>query len=335
MSQTNPDIIKLITESVDINSKKEILFNGQKVNELSNDTYAKEPSGKMLFDELQKIIYQKFYIQPCESLSHDLPTMESLKENIAELGKANTGNDYFDEGWMTEKNDDGDAFIATKGNYRMQLKPGEFLNVLSGKSSKDNRREVKIYRAKEQAGVNDIFYFAYGKAVADFNEDFMGRFYFNATFEGNRKLLNLITLFLNEFNVSFIFKCLIHPFYYGRSDTSVLYVNKQYANFAFDHLESIYHEINDHLRDSLPLFVYPVKNGIGFAEQPPAESESFGTHWSKIIAAGMMKAFENNIPKEKWPDEVLKHIEKNHGYTDLSCLYQNPDSNYPYSFIVA
>lgn len=333
MSQTNPDIIKLITESVDINSKKEILFNGQIVNKISDDTYAKEPSGKMLFDEVQKIIYREFYIQPCEPLSHDLPTKESLKENIAELSKANTGNDHFDEGWNVEKNEDGDALIACKGNYRIQLKTGEFLNVRSGDSSDGNGREVRIYRPKEYGSINDIFYFAFGRPVGDSNEDFMVRFYFNATFEGNMKIMQLITSFLNEFHVPFIFKCLIHPYYYGRSDTSVLYVNKQYASFTFDFLESIQEEIKDGLRDSLPLFVYPVSEGVGFAEQPVAESESFGSHWAKIIAAAIMKAFENNIAKEKWKEEILKHIQYNHGYADLSCFYKNSQSHYPYSFI--
>jgi hypothetical protein len=334
MRQSNIELIKLITESVEINSQKEIIFNGQIVNKISGDTYAKEPSGKMLFEELQKIIYREFYIQPCEPLSHDLPTKESLEENIARLSKANAGNDNFDEGWIVEKNEDGDALIACKGNCRIQLKPGEFLNVRSGDTSQGNRREVRIYRPKEYGSINDIFYFANGRAIADSNEDFMVRFYFNATFEGNMKLMHLISHFLNEFHVSFIFKCLIHPFYYGRSDTSVLYVNKQYANFTFDFLESIQEDIKDCLRDSLPLFIYPVSKGIGFAEQPAAESESFGSHWAKIIAAGIMKAFESNMSKEKWTEEVLKHIQDNHGYADLSCFYKNPQSHYPYSFIV-
>jgi hypothetical protein len=335
MRQSNIELIKLITESIDINAQKEIQFNGQIVNTAPDDTYAKEPSGKMLFDELQKIIYQKFYIQPCEPLGHDLPTKESLEENIAGLSKANAGNDHFDEGWVVEKNEDGDALIACKGNYRMQLKPGEFLNVRSGNTDHDNRREVRIYRPKEYCSINDIFYFAFGSAIADSNEDFMVRFYFNATFEGNLKIMQLITSFLNEFHVPFIFKCLIHPFYYGRSDTAVLYVNKQNANFTFDFLRSIREEIKNCLRDALPLFVYPVSKGIGFAEQPAAESESFGSHWAKIIAAGIMKAYESNLEKEKWPDEVLKHIQHNHGYSDLSCLYKNPQSHYPYSFITS
>jgi hypothetical protein len=333
MRQSNIELIKLITESIDINAQKEIQFNGQVVSTLSEDTYAKEPSGKMLFDELQKIIYQKFYIQPCEPLSHDLPAAASLKENIAALSRANAGIECFDEGWIVEKNEDGDALIACKGNDRMQMKPGEFLNTHSVSSNQSKGREVKIYRPKEQGNINDIFYFAYGSAIADHNEDFMIRFYFNATFDGNIKLMHLITSLLNEFHVPFIFKCLIHPFYYGRSDTTVLYVNKQNANFTFGLLESIHHHIKDCLRDTLPLFVYPVSKGIGFAEQPAAESESFGSHWAKIIAAGIMKAYESNIEKEKWPDEVLKHIQHDHGYSDLSCLYKNPQSHYTYSFI--
>jgi hypothetical protein len=335
MSQDNLEIIRQITESVDINSQKEILLNGQILNEISVDEYTKAPSGKMLFDEIQKIIYQKFYIQPCESLSHDLPATASLKEHIAALSQANMSIDYFDEGWIVEDREEGNALVASKGNYRVQLKPGEFLNVHSGGSGRESRREVRIFRPKESGSIHDIFYFANGNTVGDSNDDFMVRFYFNADFEGNRKLIHFITGFLNEFRVPFIFKCLVHPFYYGRSDTAVLYVNKQNANFTFDFLERIYPDIRDFLRESLPLFVYPLRKGIGFAEQPVAESESFGSHWAKIIAAGIMKAYENNWTKEQWPEEVQKHIKFNHGYDDLSCFYKNPQSRYPYSFIVS
>jgi hypothetical protein len=138
---------------------------------------------------------------------------------------------------------------------------------------------------------------------------------------------------LNEFSIPFIFKCLIHPYYYGRSDTAVLYCDKQHAAFAADFISSVYEKVKSNMRTSLPLFVCPFKKGIGFAEQPLNKNESFGTHWSKLIAAGLMKAYEANILKENRISEVMKHISVNHGYSSPDKFYMNPDSKYPYPFI--
>jgi hypothetical protein len=334
MKSNNAEQIRKIVEAVDISVKKEIWIHGKMEFSSASDPYMQTASGKILFGELHKLIYRKFYIQPCKPLTDVEPTKDELQHNIALLSKANMSAVGFDEGWIMENNDDYDSLIAHKDKYRIQLRPGEFLNVRASSANKENTQQVKIYRPKEYAGINEAFYFAYGNSIYNSDDDFIVRFYFNAGFEGNVQLMNLLTAALNEAKLQFIFKCLIHPYYYSRSDTSVLYVNKQDADFVCNHLKSIYPLIGDSLRESLPLFVYPVEKGIGFAEQPSGSpNESFGTHWSKIIAAGMMNAYENNLHKEKWYSEVLNHIQDDYGYSDNLSLYKNSKSCYPYSFI--
>jgi hypothetical protein len=334
MKGNNLEQIKKITEAVEINEKKEILLNGQVEFSTASDPYMQTPSGKILFNELHKLIYRKFYIKPCEPITDKEPTQTELLDNIALLSKANTSAVGFDEGWIMENNAEHESLIAYKEQYRIQLKPGEFLNVPAGPDSKSNTREVKIYRPKEYAGIHEIFYYAYGNKIYNSDDDFIVRFYFNATFNGNVKLVSLLTRFLNDNELQFIFKCLIHPFYYGRSDTSVLYVSKQDADFVCAFLKKIYPDIEALLRDELPLFVYGVEKGIGFAEQPSTSpNESFGTHWSKIIAAGIMNAYENNMEKGNWYSVVLKHIQDDYGYSGDLNFYKNPQSHYPYSFI--
>jgi hypothetical protein len=333
MSKTNVENIRLMTEAIAITSEKQVLHNGNMVDVNKEDTYTKEPSGKMLFDTLHRLIYMEYYIQPCESLSNDVPGTASLKENIAALSRANTSIDGFDMEWVVIDNKDDDGIsLAKKGNRTKKLLPGEFLYEHTAINKESKQKSVRFFLPKEYANEQEAFYYAYGTTAIDNDENFRCRFYFNNSFEGNIQLVRLFTGYLNEFKIPFIFKCLVHPFYYGRSDTAVLYVNMQFVNFVFDYLNSIYLEIMNTLGDSLPLFVYPVSRGIGFAEQPKDVNESFGSHWSKIIAAGMMKAYEESSTKDKWPEEVLKHIQQNHGYQDLQKLYKNPMSHYSYSF---
>jgi hypothetical protein len=333
MNKTNLEYIRMMTEAITITAEKKVLLNGKIVEVNQDDAYAKEPSGKMLFDTLHRLIYMEFYIQPCESLSNDVPVAASLKENIDLLSKANTSTDGFDGGWVVvDHKDDLDISLAKKGNRIKKLLPGEFLYDQTGINKDSIQKTVRFFLPKEYAHVQETFYYAYGTTAIDNDDNFRCRFYFNNSFAGNIQLVSLFSGYLNEFKIPFIFKCLLHPFYYGRSDTAVLYLNMQYVNFFFDYLNGIYNEIMDTLRDSLPLFVYPVRKGIGFAEQPKDANESFGSHWSKIIAAGLMKAYEEKITKDRWPEEVLKHIQQNHGYQNLQKLYINPMSYFPYSF---
>jgi len=330
--KSNTDNIKHITGSIDIDHQKQILLNGKIVSHFKEDKYTTAPSGKMLFDELQRIIYQHFYIQPCKTGLRTPPAQKELEKNIALLSKANQGQESFDEGWLVEESKDNEQLLAKKGNRLIQLVPGEYLNVPNG-NRPNRKREARIYRPKEYGAPADVFYYAFGKAVDENRNEETVRFYFNATFEGNLQWMKWLTGFLNEFSVPFIFKCLIHPFYYGRADTAVLYCNRQYAALAANFISSVYDKAKKDIRNSLPLFVYPLKKGIGFAEQPLHEGESFGTPWSKLIAAGIMKAYEANLSKEKWVDEVMKHISGNHGYESPCKFYKNPGSKYPYPFI--
>jgi hypothetical protein len=331
MILSNIEHIQQITNAIDIDQQKQLLLNGKIIDTTQGDTYITEPSGKMIFDALHQLIYRQFYIQPCEPGSNELPTIASLQQQITALSMSNTGTDKFDGGWLVNKKEEEDILVARKGNRIKKLQPGEFLYEHSVKENAN--RLARFFLPKEYGHPEEIFYYAYGMTAMDNDEDCWIRFYFNNTFEGNRQLVNLFTGYLNQFAVPFIFKCLIHPFYYGRSDTAVLYCNKQYANFIADYLKNIHNEIKGSLRESLPLFVFPVIRGIGFAEQPLNANESFGSHWSKIIAAGMMKAWEDKQEKEKWAEEVLQHIQQNHGYKNPQHFYKNPGSHYPYNFI--
>lgn len=330
--KNNVDHIKDIIGSIDINMQKQILLNGKTFTTFKQDKYITEPSGKMLFDELQCIIYRQFYIQPCKTNLKEPPLKKELEKNINLLSKANQGKEIFDEGWTVEENKNDELLTARKGNKLIQLVPGEYLNIPNG-NHRNRKREVRVYRPKEYGDPDDIFYYAFGSAVDQSRNEETVRFYFNASFAGNLQWMKLLTGSLNEFSIPFVFKCLIHPYYYNRSDTAVLYCNKQHAAFAADLISSEYKKFKKNIRPVLPLFVYPFMKGIGFAEQPLNENESFGTHWSKLIAAGMMKAYEANLPKEKWMNEVIKHISNNHGYTSPDKFYKNPGSKYPYPFI--
>jgi hypothetical protein len=138
MKHNNLKQIIRICEAIEINEKKEIQLHGKVEYSPAPDSYTNVPSGKILFNELYKLIYRKFYIHPCEPLTNTEPTQIELEDNIALLSKANISTIGFDEGWTMENNDENEFLIACKGKYRIELRPGEFLNVPASPTSKKN-----------------------------------------------------------------------------------------------------------------------------------------------------------------------------------------------------
>ena len=332
MKEENLQHIKDIVSAIDVNGDKQVLLHGKAFVENFSDPYLDRPGNKMLFEIIHKLIYEIFYTKTKRIDSSASITREEIVQSVNKLSDANTSTERFEEGWYVEDIDGLGNIMAVKGSMKRRVQPGEFLTDTGSHQRIEKGKHIRLFMAREMKDFSSIFYHVFGETAGEENSSEVVRIYFNMSFEGNCLLIRLLGGSLNSYAVPFIFKCLYHPFLYNRADTAVLYFDKKYSAIVFAILKNIYPQIKEHARDDIPLLTLKLGKGISFAETPARLSESFGTHWSKIIAAGMMNAYEAALPKEKWMDEVLKHIQVNHGYTDLEKLYLNPGSAYPYAF---
>ncbi len=318
--KNNTDTIAQIIEEIQISPARQIIFRGEALVESYTFLPTDAIKPEYLIKTISDLIYQKYYT----SKSGDKPL--KIKAFIQKIRKANASKPYWSKQWkVVNVNTDG-SVIVDKNELRKLAKPGEYLKEIPIKNLQQGDF-VKLFVPTELLTKEDGFFHVYGKEISDdFNEAII-RFYFNLTPEGAIKLVELLS---KKINVPFHFKCLKKWASYTRADAGVLYVDKRYFFEIYLILQTIFTEIKPFLKSETPLFSFKITNGIGFAENPPEETESFGTTRSKLIAEAIIKAFWEEIPTEKRLEKVVEYIEIM-GF-DFEKLYLNPNSKFPYQF---
>jgi hypothetical protein len=337
----NWQIHKILTDiDIDINYGKLKLNSREKIFDFVHSPQTNQTN---LLDTLTECIYTNYYCIGFNDVvsSTQFQGTTSAKELTTFrdlLSKANTTEEGFDLGWKIENVDDKNNIYATKGNIKKIISAGEYINEKQGQVAipqnyTSETQIIRYYRRKEISNENAGFYYVFSQNISDDNQTNNVRTYFNIESKGAPILINLITKCFNENRVPFQFKCLNDPsLYLTRTDTAVLYLGKPIFNFAIVILSRVIESLTPYLKQDVPLFTYPAQiNGISFAESPPNPNDSFGLNRSRLIALGIINAINNNLPKDLWFNEVeqkLKQFDIN-----ISSIYLNPKSTYPYQFI--
>jgi hypothetical protein len=332
----NKEIFKNITDRISITPEKTILLDGQPYGNEFKNSYTTQLSSKMLFDLLQNLLYTNFYSGADKKDAPVFNDLIKLEEEITEfnehLGSCNHSVEKFDSGWVIDQIDTMGNMTAVKGNLKKQLAIGEFINDTAFGRNTEKKESVKLFMRKEHASPMNGFYYVFGNTPGEDNPDMLVRIYFNIKHTAVHKLVHLLTGKLNNYSVPFSFKCLNHPSYYKRKDSAVLYTEKKYFRIVSWILAEHYNDFRRDLLDAIPLFTKELAPGIAFAENPFRIDESFGTHCCKMIAQGLISAWNKNLQKKEWLNEITETIEKVHFYPDADVLYINPGSRYPYDF---
>ena len=101
----------------------------------------------------------------------------------------------------------------------------------------------------------------------------------------------MLTRELNRLRVPFRMKCMSRPADYVRSDASVLYVGSRYVQCVARVVRDLPDFLGDQLHSPVPLFTKMLQAGIGVAEEPKSGA-SFGQHRCRLLAEGMIAAFD-------------------------------------------
>jgi hypothetical protein len=334
---SNLSALEQIIQSIDVTPQRQVLLYGKSFGEEFSNPFVQQPSNKMLFQNLQDVIYTVFYSKnkawpPITATTANAPLFQDIEAFMNELSLENTSYETFDNGWLIEHIDAQGMITARKGNHTRPVHHGEFLNASGFHHPPTVSQGIRIVCRKEHKDATAGFYYMFGNTVTEDNPDQLVRIYFNIKPAGIKQLIHSLSDQLNTYKVPFNFKCVNHPFFFTRCDASVLYFDKRYCNIVFALLKKICLLIKPHLLPETPLFTKELAKGVAFAENPYRQDESFGTHISKMLAQGIMNALNKNVLKQQWLQEVRLNIEQQHHYKDLERLYLNADSVYPYQF---
>jgi len=206
----------------------------------------------------------------------------SADELLEALSGANAGTACVDPGWAFEG-------ATASGDLRVRKFGIAFVapadSVIRSKDS--NVCDVRI--GKEMRWYNPGFYLALGD-VAPSPADALSRVYWHATARAAVSLMAGVTRALNEEKLPFRFKVLSVPEAFVRADAAVLYIPRANYLRTMMALRSVYAAVKPALREPSPLFTLPIAPGIGVADDPGRDEESFGQNRCRLVAEGLWHA---------------------------------------------
>ena len=159
------------------------------------------------------------------------------------------------------------------------------------------------------------------------------RFYFNLSARLAVALMETLTGLLNAAHVAFRFKLLNDDRHYDRCDSGVLYVQRNDFGSVISILRKVHPDFANGLGDRVPAFTKVLAAGVGLAENPvtnnPQETESFGMSRCRLLANGMLDAFQDGIHSLEGRLRVVQERFAKEGIS-IEAPYLNPHSNDEY-----
>jgi hypothetical protein len=283
-----------------------------------------------LIFNLQHQLYSDFYCQGFAMPSSQkggsfffgrTPFTEALSE-------ANAGHDTWEDNWEVRAITD-EYIVVRREGLELRAHPETCSPQPGGSITLDAR--VQLHLPKERLYISPGFYLAVSdQPLVGADAQTLVRFYWNLTIEGAIPFVRLTTSLLNHERLPFRLKVLNAPEYYPRCDAGVIYALKKDYNQVADILKRIYAEVCAYLRCDTPVFTKSLAWGVGLAEDP-GEMDSFGLHRCRLLADGMICAYEQgNHPLEQRLHVVVNRFER--AGISLEEPFLNPGSRDIYSF---
>jgi hypothetical protein len=217
---------------------------------------------------------------------------------IEEMSQANAGAGYWEEGWMIRACREQDA-VVVKNGLELTVRASSLL------SRPRVGEPVSVRFPKEFRAVSPGFYMACGDHVRAGSDRYsLVRLYWNLRVSGAVAFVAAATARLNELAVPFQLKVLNDSTSFYRCDAAVLYLREPYFAELGEELTHLHKQLARHLDFRTPALTKVLAPGLGFALDPGG-GESFGQHRSRLLADGLVLAFES---RAKSVDDRMKVV---------------------------
>jgi len=284
-----------------------------------------------LLFSLQSHLYNNFYCQG-SAVTPRQETRELLSVGtipfVQDLSVVNSGGGYWNEGW--EVRAIGNGTIAVRGEDLDLWVRAEDCLAPPGASIVLGM-QLSLRFPKEFLGIAPGFYMALSnKAFSRNDPQPLVRLYWNLGAEGAVHFMRSVTSMLNRVDIPFKLKVLNDLSRFTRCDAVVLYIRKSDYSTVSEMLGGIYPEVAKHLRQRIPVFTKLLAVGVGFAEDP-GQGESFGQQSCRLLAEGMIRAYEQGKKSVEERLQVVLDYFTEHGISPEK-PFLNPGSLDDYTF---
>src|ERR1700733_1292318 len=258
---------------------------------------------KWLFSQLRWQLYGAFYCRGIATAAgvatgvHSPPSGAHFAE---ELSQANCGKGYWEQGWrVTARN--SHRLLVRRNGLELWALPEDCRSAPNGQLSEG--ATVSVHFLKELGQISPGFYVAKSDVeMPDSKSQTVLRFYWNLKAHSAVPLMRALTGGLNDIGVPFRFKVASSESSFVRCDSGVLYVAKNDFGAVSRVVRRVYAEIGTkNFNPRVPALTKTLAPGLGLAEDPGSQLDSFGTPRCRLLAEGLIQAHEigRESPRER------------------------------------
>jgi hypothetical protein len=295
------EALRQAVEAVNITSPWSFHWFGKAADKLPKKVKGELPVEKVrqfLTFGLQGRLYEDFYC-PGAARATDNPfegrALFGRMDFVEALSQANQGAGGWDTGWSLTGFED-DVLVVTRSGLSLRAEKAK-VKPLNGDALSEGAA-VSVRFPNELLGVSPGFYMAVGDQPLVESNGVL-RVYFNMQAAAATPFMKTMTGRLNEAELGFKLKILNDDTRFNRCDSAVLYIQADEFARAHPLLQEVHREYGALFGQRTPAFTKALARGVGLAESPPSkgpnELESFGLHRCRLVAEGLIEAYERQI----------------------------------------
>lgn len=245
--------------------------------------------------QLRNVIYDLYF---CGRQLTDQPAATDLRNSVQagvdveffeQLSAANTGQGYFDAGWIVAQIDETTALVQRNG---LILRLERDRHLLPSQRYPAVGDAVAVWMPPHRMDAS--FYTVLGDR-GPISPDLPAlQVYFNLSPAGAIALMRVLIPALNTAVLPFALSLLHDPADYDRRDSAILRICQADWDAAAPALQQAYKTVRSHLRRAVPLFTKALAPGVGLAEEPIDgacnEAIEFGLHRAQLVADVLLES---------------------------------------------
>lgn len=206
---------------------------------------------------------------------------------IGELSAALSGRQTWEPGWRFARFGPGMSILEqNKLRVRVESARCRTHDGMSPVLGDD----VLALRSREYRGRSPGFYAFVGNAPEQAFDEVspLVRFYWHLLPSSATEFVRRVSSRLGDAGVPFWAKVLDDPSAYVRCDAGVLYVPENRAAEVVPFVLDLQARLQPYMRPSTPMFTLRLRDGLGFAEDPPGR-DSFGMARCNLVAEALVR----------------------------------------------
>ena len=301
------------------------------LNNTDAEDYASSKRTVPLEVQLSEFIYQKYYANlPIGKLGgdpKDPPTLfDSDQEFISNLVEANQGAGFLEPHWTISGSLGKGVYTVLKRDVTLEVTEGR--ELVPSRLPVEIGDQVAVKFPKHSWYPNSGFYFMFSNEYLHTDPESRVRIYTNVDLDEGIHLVRLVTTELNEDQLPFEFKIVMHPRDFVRYDTAVLYIDRKNYSTARSAMLKVWNQCRRGISPEIPFMTKLLRPGLSVAEEPfpnKHRNESFGSNRCRLIARGLITAYERGAEHDIDRKDLIFDAFHQEGL-DISRPYLNPGS---------